>query len=760
MEIADTSTSSSLLPYLKPRLDGIFFQFVLPEKGDATQGASDSEPSGPFTRLRRAHLTIGGCHKLMDVICVHQPDIYSIEPSELKPLTNLDVEHIWQQTWARLSKLDEKKRPFVLPCQINESGGLVPLKPLFYCSHKDWFCHPMCPLCGSSLDLCRDDHLLMTAGLPTYSGSLNRYLYCKSCHDNEEGALFYTRTLTNEPSAAVKDCDALVEAFSRLLAKSNLSGRLPCIGCDEAVNCYGPQNLVLKRMQPLQFFPFHMLMQHAPTLNAVEFVALLSGAGPKDMAQLSICRTGVYEQNRFERISPMFSQTAGFLFTQDDRLFLEVLYLKLTFLQELLALVQQRAFFPVSRMSLEGIGVEIHEPGSKLPSFWHFSLKLTDPIGHPNPQSPDSQLPNLLANEFLGLAWFYVLLVNEEQTMVQVNGALQEVMARAMDEKHVITELMSLPAFEPGNIFWRPQTLRLKSQWHALWVDALEQGNALVQAGKGNHSDFSESAFEHALANLRASVHQELFKLPSSVRPSSSKPGVDADARIEAILSNIFAKWAQTSETPLPDNATMDQPPGADIAAQDRVNENDDLVETVILSDDALPSVKPGLRERLFGIVADVEETVLISPSPVGRPEKEALDDLEETVVIDSGQKPPSLQPPDEALDQTVMIAPMSKQTDEGDPDKTVIQSPASLPSVDDNMGETVLQKPAQTTTEPEDLEKTVLISSQGQTTSPSGSVSAADTPPAVKPEKSDEDELEKTVFIQPPNDQRRKPKT
>lgn len=347
--------------------------------------------------------------------------------------------------------------------------------------------------------------------------------------------------------------------------------------------------------------------------------------------------------------------------------------------------------------------------------------------------------------------------------MVQVNGILQEVMARAMEEKQVISELMRLPAFEPGNIFWRPRTSSLEPRWHALWADALKQGIALVQAGLGNDSDFSESAFEHGLANLRGRVHQELFKLPSGVRPSAGKPRIDDNARIEAILSNIFDKWPRTSsETPMPDNAAMDQPAGANSASQGRVNEDDDFVETVILSDDALPlpSVKPGLRERLFQTVSDVEKTVHPSPSPAGSPEKETVDSLEETTVIDSDQTPPSLQPPEEALDQTVMIAPMPKQTDEGDLDKTVIKYPASEPSADDNMDATVVLKPAQTTTEPEDLEKTVLIPPRGQTPGPSGRVSAADARPGVKPEKSDDDELEATVLIEPSNNQHRKPKT
>lgn len=774
MEIADASISSSLLPYLKPRSDGIFFQFVLPEKGDAHQGSSDLEPSGPFTRLRRACLTIGGRHKLMDIICVHQPDIYAIEPSELKPLTNLDVEYIWQQTWAGLNKLDETKRPFVLPCQINANGGLIPLKPLFYCSHKDWFCHPVCPLCGRALNLCRDDNLLMAAGIPTYSGSLNRYLYCKSCHDNKEGALFYTRTLTNEPSAAVKDSDALIEAFSRLLAKSDLSGRLPCIGCDEAANCYGHQTLVLRRMQPLQFFPFHMLMQNAPTLNAVEFIALLSGADPEDMGQLSIHHPGAYERNRLERIAPVLNQGAGFLFTQDDRLFLEVLYLKLTFLQELHALVQQRAFFPVSRMSLGGIGVAFHEPGSKLPGFWHFSLKLTDPIGHPNPHSPGSRVPSILSNEFLGLAWFYVLLVNDRQQMAAVNSALQEAMARTMDEKHASAEMFHHAVFDPGNIFWHPPSLELNPRWLALWLEALEQGRALVKAGRGDDADFSERSLEQQLEHLRSRVHGELFKLPGAVQPSPGRRHIDSDARIEAILSNILAKWPQTVKTSFPDSAApenvapeniapeniaMDQPPASKKAPDNRANENGDYVETVILSADQLPapSGKRGLRKT----TVDVEKTVKISPAQGQVPEKASVKDLEETVVLKSRQESPvAAHPSDGALDPTVVIAPKPKHTGEGEPDETVVISPPSaLPIDDENLDETVVLKPAQTTNGQEDLEKTVLISPPKQTTASFERLSAADTPSAEKQQKLEEEELDETVIIQPSNDQRRKPK-
>ncbi|MGD9367857.1 MAG: hypothetical protein PVH87_19305 [Desulfobacteraceae bacterium] len=785
MEIASASISPSLLPYLNPRRDGIYFQFTFQAHARTAQRTFESESSGPFTTLRHAYVTLDGSQRLLEVICVHQPDIYTIEQSELNPLTNLDVESIWQQTWARLSKLDEETRPFVLPCQISGEGGLVPLRPLFYCLHSDRFCHPVCPICGGTLDLCRDDNLLMAAGIPTYSGSLERYLYCQSCHGNEAGAPFYARTLKKEPSAKVADSDTLIESFSRLLAKSDLSDRLPCIGCDETANCYGPETLVLKRMQPLQFYPFHMLMQHAPPLNAVEFIALLAGAEPGDIEPLSFYNTGVFGLDRSKHLLPSLSQGAGFLYRGDNRFFLEVLYLKLTFLQELHALVQQRAFFPVSRMSLEGVGVEIHAPGSKLPGYWHFSLKLTDPIGHPNPHSPGSKLPGILTNEFLGLAWFYVLLVNGKQQMARVNSALQEGMARTMDEKHEHTEMFRHAAFDPGNIFWHPQTLELEPQWLALWLEALAQGGVLVKAGQGDDSDFSESSFEQQVEHLRDRVHRELFKLPRAVHPFPGQRRIDSDARIEAILSNILAKWPQAEQTSSPENGapevgapevgtpevgtpevgTMDQPPASKKAVDGRVNEDGDYVETVVLSADELAALagKPGLRET----AADVGETVIISPAQGQVAEKATVNDLEETVVLKSQQESPGVpQPSDDALDPTVAIAPKPKHRGEGEPDETVIISPPSAPpppaqplTDDENLDETVVLKPAQKTNGQEDLEKTVFIPPPGQTTTSFEGLSTADTPSTEKQEKLQEEELDETVIIQPSNDQRRKPK-
>jgi hypothetical protein len=267
-------------------------------------------------------------------------------------------------------------------------------------------------------------------------------------------------------------------------------------------------------------------------------------------------------------------------------------------------------------------------------------------------------------------------------------------------------------AFDPGNIFWYPQTLELNPQWSALWLEALEQGGALVKAGRGDDSDFSERSLEPQLEHLRDRVHGELFKLPQAVHPSPSQRRIDSDARIEAILSNILAKWPQTVKTSPPDNAKpgnakpdnikMDQPPPSKKAVDGRVNEDGDYVETVILSANQLSaqSGKPGPRET----AADGEKTVIMPPAKGQVPEKEAVNDLEETVLLKPHQESPAVPlSTGDALDQTVVIAPKPKHAGEGELDDTVIMSPE-------------------------------------------------------KQERLQEEELEETLIIHPSNEQRRKP--
>ena len=94
--------------------------------------------------------------------------------------------------------------------QIDETGGVVPFRSLFYCSHIDRFFHPPCPHCGRVLVLCSDDAQLNAKGLPSYSQSLKRYLWCPMCGGDTKNAEFYTYKRGRGDPTWVKDRRGLI----------------------------------------------------------------------------------------------------------------------------------------------------------------------------------------------------------------------------------------------------------------------------------------------------------------------------------------------------------------------------------------------------------------------------------------------------------------------------------------------------------------------------------------------------------------------
>jgi hypothetical protein len=714
MEAAIASIEPSLLPYLNTHAqEGIYIQFFLSVNRNVFSKTAGSERY-PITHQRHARVTVGGRHKLLDVVCIFQPDGYCIDPSVLNPITNQDLENIWQQTWKQVNKMDADARPFALPGQIGKKGELIHLRPLLYCSLKDRYGHLLCPACGGPLILCKDDDLLISAGLGTYGGSLDRYLYCANCRQKEKSTIFYAPSSLETSSTKVRDSDALIEAFSRILAKSDLSDQLPCIGCNEAANCYGPESLVLKRMRPMQFFPFHMLMQRASTLNAVEFIALLSGAEPKELEPLPFHESGLFAPDHLGEVLSRLARGSGYLFGRDDRLFLEILYLKLTFLHELFALVRHRSFTAAGRMCLEGIGVEIGLPGSKLPGFWHFSLKLINPIGCPGSHPPGSRLPHFLTIEFLGRAWFYVLLANDKQSVDSVLNAIEQGQASVFFENADPGAVLEHGVFHPGNIFRHPRVLTPDPEWLPLWMEALAQGCVLARTAQGKDGQCDLGDFDHQLEQLRQRIHGKLFTASTTGRKASDKRPKDSNARIEAILKDILARWPQTSGT-----TALDQLPTAVFPQPDQLDEDGDFGQTVILSENDMPA--------------------RVTEPPPG----EAHTDLEQPSVI---------SPRDHRSGQELF----------GNLEETVVTSPQPVPSTGAKLNQNLLLKSAQAASEPNGLEKTVIISPRGKSApSPDRTSLPDEDETCEKPLQLPEaEQLKETVIIQPLKGRNKEPES
>ncbi len=226
-----------------------------------------------MTRRLAGGIGIAG-HVLLRVNLLVQSDHQPHPEGKTSP-TNPDIESLWYRTLDRHQALHPTGLPAAPPCQKDEQGGWRPFRPLWHCRHVDRFGHALCPDCGRGLELCRDDGLLGSAGLAEYSSSCSRYLYCTKCAAN--GPLrFYASG--GPRSDRVGDVSDLAAGFGRLLTRSDLQFELPCVGCPEAGQCFGPQQLVLKRMHPVCFYPFYLVIQPAPAFDAEAFRAL-EGSG-------------------------------------------------------------------------------------------------------------------------------------------------------------------------------------------------------------------------------------------------------------------------------------------------------------------------------------------------------------------------------------------------------------------------------------------------------------------------------------------------
>ncbi len=733
MAITNSATGPSLLPFLQPGVPGITLRFLHADRPAHEKTVAAVEHPGFLADIRQGQVVIDGTGVLAEVFFLVQPDNYPAAiSSELRPIANPDVENSWQQAFVQLRSCQSSAMPPAWSSQIDENGRLVPFRPLFYCRHMRIYCHPLCPTCGRPLELCRDDRMLREAGLCGYTDSLQRYLYCADCRQASSQAPFYCNTLFPDAPAQVRGCDDLVQDFSRLLAQSDLADDLPCVSCKEAIDCFGPPTLVLERMQAIHFYPFFLLMQPAPTLNALDFTALLSGIAPDEIEQQLVRHRKNGRLDRFQKFRPTLEQGPGFLFACDERHFLEVFYLKLTFLRELLALVTGGSAGPANRMTMEGVWVHLAENSARLPYLWNFHLQVVDPMGPPEPYTDDSRLLRARLREFAGTAWFYVLLVNAGQPLEAVQDGIEKIMSGAAHDGSTAAEHFAAAGsiFEARHIFRQAPGFVPPPHWGALWHEALALGIDLLRAGINAEQSWSDDDFFGQLDDLRQRVHRTLFEA-STAKTSATQATATANAPAEAPAEAVPANPPEVDPSNDPQIAAL----LADILQQwpQAQAQAPDLEQTRLIM------TPPALQPNEDG---DYEETVILSAQEF----PDTIDALDKTVAMspqfsaDAIDAPDAPDAPDEmdALDQTVALSPPTSPAPGGGPAEPAAISPLSSPAAGDDGDQTMVVSPRQTP--------------------PSAAASGAHAPTASADKPPAEDDLEQTVIIQPQQANKRKP--
>jgi len=687
-----TNTRPSLLPYLNQGPHGFRLNLsVLP--ADMRQ-KTPSNPfpllgdCGPFALLTKAAIVTDADSFIKSVVILKTSDVFSARPDELWPVNNDEVDQLWQQAFSwYLNNADSGSpaaRLIVLREQVDDSGAVLPFGSLFYCAYRDVYFHPPCPYCGQNLQLCQDETLLSSFKLKSYCASLTRYLYCPDCVHQLDQPEFYVYASESTDPPIVKDQKDLINSFGNLLVKGSAGIDFPCLDCDQSTTCYGAENQLFSRVFSYSFYPFYLLMFEGDFLKATDFLALVSGKPISEFKDTTSKRSGFGI-----RVDPGAGreglvQNPSYLFSFDnEKNFLEVLYLKLSFLGKLMKMTMDQTGAlanPDYSLSIDRLWVHLADQDGLLPSLWHFRLSLLD-IAVAKTASPHlTKYPPFYSLYFLGHIWFFTLLVNHKQKVDQVRTALEKIIPEMISARISTSESLQQkeddPVFRPENIYWRPDKRKISSGWYKFWENALDLGGTLLVAGMNRAVVWSNDVFRQNFQALRDNLQAELL---GRQMPASETASRDNDSEILTVLQEILRRWQfeRKAGQQIADEQGQDRTSLAVDAAglapdedQEEQDTNEEMPETVILTPDKLKK-----NSVLFDQIGD--ETVILTPED--RRRLEALDDrpkeediMMETVILRSdnlksaeieGQLKAGEQPLDD-LPETVHLSPSKKNTE------------------------------------------------------------------------------------------------
>ncbi len=506
----------------------------------------------PFSRLIEAEVLTNAGSSLRKVFLLVQKDQYTLIKDEFWPINNKDVDNFWQKALSFYAEKNTGSSLIVLANQINKKGQLMPLPSLFFCKAKQLFFNPPCPKCGLTLQQCEDDDLLNNSKLQPYSISLKRYLFCPSCVSSGNYD-FYVYELDHFDPPTLKDRWALIKEFGTMRKGIGLICQFPCDKCPNHQECHGPDNLAFSRIVPFSFYPFHILIFEAMSLNAMDYLALVSGASFKEIKSRLETRGEIGRINCLKDDTDKDSAMTLFLYDGDERHFLEVLYLKLTFLGEVLQdLISETTLFkhPDMRLSIDRIWVKIADNSSLLPICWNFKVKFID-ISRPLFENqPFKKMLSSSSLYFLALVWFYTLLVNKKQDISRISLDLNKAADNSFSESDFSIEKLlherSIPTFLPVNIFWDPEGKKTNSTWNHLWERTLLMGWSLLKDSFQNNAALPGEGFLQRLHELRGDIKEELFKMAPI---DSRQVNIAENETINHILISIMSKWRACVES-------------------------------------------------------------------------------------------------------------------------------------------------------------------------------------------------------------------
>jgi hypothetical protein len=421
MNAAKLPGDSVDIPLLGSAGGNLRFELLL-AAGDSLESKDDPfvplSDSGRFSRVLLGRVASGADHTLHPIAVKIQRSFYrpAASGSAQETLTNPLLEEMWR-----------RERENLIKCAGSQVVPLIDLgeesfrnRPTTLCKKVRAYFHPICPKCRGPLQDCRDDILLRDHGLPEYSKSIVRYLYCSACAAGVGRRTFYTTSPGSDEhlkgdaevrrrGELYRDFGAIVNSLSEEV-RASLSVTFPCAACLYREDCYpaegsgGKSIPAESRLIPVSYYEFHLLPLEVMELHYDEMSDLLGGAS------WQVLRDRVRQQGApgrepvLEAVDNVFTSPIQWIYRQDTagRFPLEVLHLKLNLFSQLchgLRAYHARCREPHLDVSPGQVMVDVVPGSTNLPARWTFRTRLIGVAGphrFPTAGAPSGALPDLL----------------------------------------------------------------------------------------------------------------------------------------------------------------------------------------------------------------------------------------------------------------------------------------------------------------------------------------------------------------------------
>ena len=451
-----------------------------------------------------------------------------------------------------------------------------------------------------------------------------------------------------------------------------------------------------------------MLIFESDLLNALDFLFIISGAPVESIENRLLKDQQLERVHSLQLLKEERDRRYGLFLFQENNRFLEVLYLKTAFLDQIVRRVFSNLGsyqYPELGCSLDRIWIQFIDASNMIPRSWNFKIRLIqDDLDKATAKPPSfPKFAPAYGYYFLGLIWLFTLVLNRRQGSTTIYSAAEKMVEQipsAGDFERNRAGGALDPVFSSENIYWKPEANRKPNADRKIWEKSIWMGLSLLKEGLNPSHSVLPEEFIRELDFLREEIRIRLFRRRSFAVPGPRMSREDLEIR--NILIRIRNRLSEHVE---------EHVPMEDSSKNAFISNKEELAETVVLHRDSLKEARATAtdvpekdsEERHTGetIETDMPETEIIRPASVRKTEAPDRKGEDSTAGTSESE-----------MVETVVLQRGSFET--GTESEEVKRFPGEAGG-DDDLAETRVlgreKKEAAAKSEPEDgLEKTVML--------------------------------------------------